>query len=258
MHNSTTTRQILVALCLVLVFVGAFLLQREQGQVSGPKKVRDVQAAALAFKKIRKQIKSVISSPEDPLARFNFEYRRLRDPKTGKIPANIRQKELIFSATIPVAEALAFSTTDPRARGQVLDWQSRGPYNVGGRTRALALDVSNENVIVAGGASGGMWRSADGGGSWVKTTDPALLQSVTTVTQDKRPGKTSTWYYGTGELHGRVKPAPGIMAPASWWATPPRQWGPCTGVTAFISLLTMGLPGPLCRLPCPMPMTSPT
>ena len=127
MHNSTKSRLILAALCLLLVFVGAFLLQREHGPVSGPKKVRDIQAAALAFKKIRKQLKSVISSPEDPLARFNFEYRRLRDPKTGKIPANIRQKELIFSATIPVAEAFAFSTTDPRARGQVLDWKSRGP-----------------------------------------------------------------------------------------------------------------------------------
>jgi hypothetical protein len=161
-----------------------------------------VKAANLAFRKIRKHLKSAISSPEDPLARFNFEYRRLRDPRTGKIPANIREKELIFSATIPVAEALTFSSADPRARGQVLDWQSRGPYNIGGRTRALALDVSNENILLAGGASGGMWRSVNGGQAWVKTTDPTLLQSVTTVSQDKRPGKTNTWYYGTGELVG--------------------------------------------------------
>lgn len=202
MHSATKSKVVGVALCLLLVFIGAFLLHRQEKQFAGLQIGKDLQAAALAMKQIRKQVKSVISSPEDPLARFNFEYRRLRDPRTGKIPANIRQKELIFSATIPVAEAFRFSTTHPGARGQVLGWENRGPYNIGGRTRALALDVSNENIILAGGVSGGMWRSADGGATWVKTTDPTLLQSVTTVSQDKRAGKTNTWYYGTGELVG--------------------------------------------------------
>lgn len=44
-------------------------------------------------------------------------------------------------------------------------WTHRGPWNVGGRTRALALDISDptEQTILAGGVSGGMWRSTDGG-----------------------------------------------------------------------------------------------
>jgi hypothetical protein len=210
MQRATKSRVILVALCLMLVFAGIFWLQVAKQAATGPGKGRDVQAAAQAMKKIRKQLKSVISSPEDPLARFNFEYRRLRDPRTGKIPVNIREKELIFSATIPVAEALIFSTTAPAARGQVLGWDNRGPYNIGGRTRALALDSRNENILVAGGVSGGMWRSTNGGGTWVKTTDPTLLQSVTTVVQDKRTGKGNTWYYGTGELIGNSASA--VMA----------------------------------------------
>ena len=45
-------------------------------------------------------------------------------------------------------------------------WVHRGPYNVGGRTRALSVDVLDENIILAGGASGGMFRSIDGGNSW--------------------------------------------------------------------------------------------
>ena len=39
---------------------------------------------------------------------------------------------------------------------------SRGPWNVGGRTRALAIDVANENRMLAGGISGGMWLSEVG------------------------------------------------------------------------------------------------
>ena len=32
--------------------------------------------------KIRKKVKSEIKSPEDPQARYNFEFKRLRDPHT--------------------------------------------------------------------------------------------------------------------------------------------------------------------------------
>ena len=44
-------------------------------------------------------------------------------------------------------------------------WDRRGPYNVGGRTRALAIDISDatDNTVMAGGVSGGMWRTIDGG-----------------------------------------------------------------------------------------------
>ena len=78
----------------------------------------------------------------------------------------------------------------------------RGPYNVGGRTRALAIDVTDENIILAGGVSGGVWRSTDGGSSWTKTTGSSYLHSVTSLSQDTRSGQESTWYYVTGELIG--------------------------------------------------------
>ncbi|GEO05077.1 hypothetical protein AAE02nite_27410 [Adhaeribacter aerolatus] len=163
---------------------------------------KDLQAAVMAMKKIRKKLKSSIRTPEDPQARYEFQVKRLRDPKTGRIPDNIRQKELIFSASIPTAQVINLNKYGRNARGMVQDWDSRGPYNLGGRTRALAIDVANENIILAGGVSGGMWRSANNGSTWTKTTDPAIIQSVTTVDQDRRAGKTNIWYYGTGELEG--------------------------------------------------------
>lgn len=134
-----------------------------------------------------------IGTPEDRLARFNYERMRLVNPATGEIPKNIRQKELAF------ANSKAFKSGSTNTT-----WDHRGPYNVGGRTRALAFDVDNANTIIAGGVTGGMWRSTDGGQSFTKTTRPDQLHSVTCVAQDKRAGKHNVWYHGTGEYYAVI------------------------------------------------------
>ena len=141
-----------------------------------------------------------IGGPDNPLARQQYELNMLRDPGTGEVPVNIREKELAFARKIPGTkkQAAAYRMAGIEAE----DWTSAGPYNVGGRTRALGIDITNEEVILAGGVSGGMWRSEDGGQSWTKTTPPNVIQSVNSLTQDTRPGKTHIWYYGTGEIIG--------------------------------------------------------
>ncbi|GAB5523477.1 MAG: hypothetical protein Roseis2KO_13490 [Roseivirga sp.] len=132
---------------------------------------------------------------DNPQARLDFEFLRTKDPKTGKIPQNIRALELAFmreqSSLIDI----------PYAAGDITSaWKNRGPFNVGGRTRALAVDSRNENIILAGGVSGGMWRSTDQGATWQKATGTDELQSVTCIAQD--PTSPDTWYYGTGEFSG--------------------------------------------------------
>ena len=141
---------------------------------------------------------------DNPKARAEFEWLRLRDPATGNIPRGMRTRELSFAATLPTKEFL-LSKSDKQARRDVvetLNWAPRGPVNVGGRTRALAVDITNVNMLLAGGVSGGMWRTVNGGTSWLKVTNVSDIQSVTCLAQDKRSGKTSTWYYGTGEIVG--------------------------------------------------------
>lgn len=134
-----------------------------------------------------------IGSPDDPYARMNFDLMRLANPETGEIPEGIRAKELDFAKRLPVKD-----------EAKTLTWTQIGPINKGGRTRAMALDVLNENIILAGGVTGGMYRSTDGGTTWTKTTDPGQMHSVTTVTQDPRPGMENVWYAGTGEYYGIV------------------------------------------------------
>ncbi len=138
---------------------------------------------------------------DNPKARKELEWLQLRNPATGRIPANIRQKELRFAKTLPTKEQLMMQMKKSgHTNIQNYTWTQRGPYNIGGRTRALAIDVNDENTLLAGGVNGGMWKSTDDGATWSEKTSPGDLQSVTCIAQDTRAGKTNTWYYGTGEF----------------------------------------------------------
>jgi len=154
--------------------------------------------------RVEKENISAFGEEEDLKAYTDWWFTRNVDPNTGTIPADIRQKELAFASTIPVHEDYSGGNNSKISAmltsGQ--GWTAKGPANVGGRTRALALDVTNSRIVLAGGVSGGMWRSTNGGVTWTKTFTPEQLQTVTCLTQDTRPGKTNIWYCGTGEAIG--------------------------------------------------------
>ena len=121
------------------------------------------------------------------------------DPRTGEIPIGIRHRELAYVNTLPKRSQLNFRDDDPIP---AINWHDAGPSNVGGRTRALAFDQANPQTILAGGATGGIWKSTDNGESWELKSEPGSHLNVTTMVQDPRPDHTQTWYYGTGELRG--------------------------------------------------------
>ncbi len=141
-----------------------------------------------------------IGTEDNPYARADFEWLQLRDPNTGDFPPNIAVRERTFAATLPV-KSLA-KVGDIVSGEPIFNWTKRGPFNVSGRTRAIGIDVSNPDVLIAGAVSGGLWRSEDGGASWTKTTEPNQIHSVTDLTQDTRPGHRQEWYYCSGELVG--------------------------------------------------------
>lgn len=174
---------------------------------------------------------------ENPQSRAQLQFRQTRSIRTGEIPDNIRFRELTF-----VSDRFRKSNTLPRSSAAALEWHPRGPYNVGGRTRAFAIDVTNENTLLAGGASGGMWRSEDGGRSWQKTTAPDLPQNVSCLAQDTRPGKTHVWYFGTGELFGSSRGLAGAGIFKS--EDGGRSWQPLpSSPAAADSGATSGVPG---------------
>jgi hypothetical protein len=144
-----------------------------------------------------KKASGISAQKEDPESRTAFDRSRLQDPNTGQLPTGIKALESEFFDRTLRRDMSQFRTLD-----NLVKWGNRGPFNVGGRTRALAIDISNEKILLAGGASGGIWRSENGGDTWKKTTGSNELQSVTAIAQDPRVGHTDTWYYATGEWSG--------------------------------------------------------
>ena len=146
--------------------------------------------------------KSELGSKDNPIARAEYEFRMLANPTTGVIPQNIRQHEIEFIKSISTTkEEILSKGLDTEA----LTFTSRGPVNRGGRVRALAFDVrstASNSVIIAGGVSGGIWRSTDKGGTWTQTSLPSQINSTTCIAQDIRSGHQDTWYVGTGEAYG--------------------------------------------------------
>ncbi|MEM8488921.1 MAG: T9SS type A sorting domain-containing protein [Bacteroidota bacterium] len=131
-------------------------------------------------------------------ARAAYFHRMLRDPETGQIPAGIRRLELAHAAQMPKRiDGLNKSGAMPH-----FSWTEAGPNDVAGRTRAIAVDVNNSNNIIAGGVSGGIWKSTNGGSTWTLKSDPQDGAGITFITQDRRSGNTNTWYATTGEFSG--------------------------------------------------------
>src|SRR5262249_32544463 len=136
-------------------------------------------------------------------AQAEMEFLTLRDPRTNAIPRGIRSRELRFARALPARRAGALRIGPDQATAlQPLVWTERGPNNVGGRTRAFAVDVTNSTTLLAGSVAGGIWRSTDDGASWSLRTSPGQLHGTTCIAQDRRAGKTNTWYVGTGEIRG--------------------------------------------------------
>ncbi|TRX59371.1 hypothetical protein FNH22_09390 [Fulvivirga sp. M361] len=204
--NLTVTRTRFILLLAVV-----FLPLISVGQISDTKNSTRLRPnVKYNYKKLAKQVNPglrVTGKWDNPALRAAYDFARLANPGTGKIPDAFREKELNYvrssrsglqnSFKRPNFSRAAFAAGD-----QSTPWVNRGPFNVGGRTRALAIDRTDENIILAGGVSGGLWRSTDQGLNWVKITPGQEHPSITDIVQDPRPGFENVWYYGTGELSG--------------------------------------------------------
>jgi photosystem II stability/assembly factor-like uncharacterized protein len=82
-----------------------------------------------------------------------------------------------------------------------------GPQQTGGRTRALLVDRRNDNIILAGGISGGLWRSENGGSTWVPLNDQQSSMLVSCLVQN--PLDPDVMYFGTGEAREAGVDVPG-------------------------------------------------
>jgi photosystem II stability/assembly factor-like uncharacterized protein len=76
-------------------------------------------------------------------------------------------------------------------------WVSLGPANSAGRMTALAPHPEIDGTVLAGAASGGVWKTTDHGASWRPLTDGLSDLSVGAVAY--APSNPEVVYLGTGE-----------------------------------------------------------
>jgi photosystem II stability/assembly factor-like uncharacterized protein len=92
----------------------------------------------------------------------------------------------------------------PAPNARVLDALTArpiGPANTGGRISAVAVVESNPDIMYIGAASGGVWKTADGGNSWTPVFERQGTSSIGDVAV--APSNPDVIWVGTGEANPR-------------------------------------------------------
>jgi len=130
-----------------------------------------------------------------PQAAMDFYVQQRLGPGQAVLPLEHLRSSL---QEIQVREqALAGLRSGEPGPGGIMSWQSLGPANIGGRTRALVIDPTNPDTMYAGGVSGGIWKSTDGGANWTLLDDLLVNVAVCSLVMD--PTDLDILYAGTGE-----------------------------------------------------------
>jgi len=76
-------------------------------------------------------------------------------------------------------------------------WQLEGPSNIGGRINTVLIHPTNTQIIYVGCATGGIFKTTDGGSSWLPIFDDQSFLPIGCLVFE--PGNPSTIYAGTGD-----------------------------------------------------------
>jgi hypothetical protein len=107
-------------------------------------------------------------------------------------------------------ELIAASTQAAKIRRTSLDvvqniWTPIGPNNINGRIKSLAIHPTNGDIVYAGGANGGVWKTTNGGNSWFSTMDSELSMAIGAI--GISANNPDVIYAATGESVGGSSPS---------------------------------------------------
>ena len=180
----------ILLICLISFFLSSPFLFKKNKEHQGNRLVIEVDNQGQLPRTSRAE-KNLFS-----IKRLEYEMQMQRNPYSGNIPLDEKEKEL--EAAFKASKERLFGKSSNRT------YVSRGPSNKGGRTRALRVDLSDPttNTILSGGVSSGLFRTTNGGDSWTKVSPNDDIHNVTALAQDPRAGFQNIWYYATGERVG--------------------------------------------------------
>ncbi|MBI2969081.1 MAG: Ig-like domain-containing protein [Bacteroidetes bacterium] len=148
------------------------------------------------------QAGGAVDKPND---RLEWEKLITKDPALGYVPEDRLQ----------IAKDYAYALLQQKIAIPNVNWQERGPNNIGGRTRSLMFDPNDAangyKKVWAASAGGGVWYNNDitnANSSWLRVNDFWDNIVISSVVYD--PSNTQIFYVGTGDDYGD-KPGIGIL-----------------------------------------------
>ncbi len=105
-----------------------------------------------------------------------------------------------YRSTLQQAKKQAGVTLQQKDKlGFGVDWKLEGPNNIGGRINVVVADPKNSDIIYIGAAKGGVFKTTNGGESWLPIFDEQLFLSIGAIAID--PNDSEVIYVGTGDLN---------------------------------------------------------
>ena len=127
---------------------------------------------------------------------LEWHFERTKDPRLGYPPLErlVEARRQTYERQLELLDVRG-DVTAPR-------WRERGPFNIGGRTRALLIDRrdASGNTVFAGGVNGGIFKTDDISAEppvWNNINDYLENLSIGFLAQD--PTDLDVMYAGTGE-----------------------------------------------------------
>jgi hypothetical protein len=191
---------------LVLAFAGAGIVglddtderQNVGAGVAGLHRQESVIQAKLDRKKAK--LEGTYEMPQNPLG-IAEERRMMRSH-----PAGTNVTQLLLDAK---DQTKSMRSIDPQKDAGLWQWSWAGPGNVGGRVRSILLHPDDGDIMWLGTASGGVWKTVNGGNYWRPLTD--FLPSLSASAMVLDPNDPDILFAATGEGLAAMPPGAGIF-----------------------------------------------
>ncbi len=176
-----------ILLLIALFFIGSiFLIKNKKDSPQDP------WDAELLWEK-QWELREPVTKTDRPdlFAKYHWMIRTRAGSNGPAYTANYKSLELQKARNSKFREALA--------RTQMLDFVERGPGNVPGRTRGLAVfpNDPSQNTWIAGGVGGGLWLTSDAGAAWTNVSPDIPNLNVSSIAISE--SNPNIIYAGTGE-----------------------------------------------------------
>jgi len=152
------------------------------------------------YKKLSKSERRAMELP--PNAYYQKMWELSMNPLTGRpeVEDLFRTRKALVDA-----EKMAPRFSAVPGENEQMQWIQRGPYNVGGRTKAMMFDPNDNTneTVFAGGVSGGLFKNtniSDPNNPW-KLVTQNIPQNIAVSSIVYDPNNTKVFYVGTGESY---------------------------------------------------------